>query len=213
MRTLSLLAAGAYAANVKIYEDYLVRMDLEYYLQGEDLYFISTQSILEDIDVATTAQMLFLTESMSSVILAAFENQSSDGEGMPMTFLDGFLGMYMPVLGIDLMQSICALKGDPEPSISNSCPWKEVSALANFDDFATSKEWTIAGKRSLTEYYTLKENTSYSLITSYTMEDALGVEYESREPYLTEILLVDEPSGALAGFAASAVAILAALTF
>ena len=44
------------------------------------------------------------------------------------------------------------------------------------------------------------------------MEDTLGVEYESREPYLTEILLVDEPSGALTGFAASAVAILAALT-
>ena len=74
MRTLSLLAAGAYAANVKIYEDYLVRMDLEYYLQGDELYFVSTQSILEDIDVATTAQMLFLTESMTSVILAAFEN-------------------------------------------------------------------------------------------------------------------------------------------
>ena len=44
------------------------------------------------------------------------------------------------------------------------------------------------------------------------MEDALGVDYESREPYLTEILLFDRPSGALAGFAASAVAILAALT-
>ena len=45
------------------------------------------------------------------------------------------------------------------------------------------------------------------------MEDALGVDYESREPYLTEILLFDRPSGALAGFAASAVAILAALSF
>ena len=63
MRTLSLLAAGAYAANVKIYKDYLVRMDLEYYLQGTDLYFVSTQKILEDIDVASTAQMLYLTES------------------------------------------------------------------------------------------------------------------------------------------------------
>ena len=139
MRTLSLLAAGAYAANVKIYEDYLVRMDLEYYLQGEDLYFISTQSILQDIDITSTAQMLFLTESMTSVILAAFENQSDDGEGMPMAFLDGFLGMHMPALGINLMQSICALKGDPEPSISNSCPWKEVSTLANIDDFAATK--------------------------------------------------------------------------
>ena len=109
MRTLSLLVAGAYAANVKIYEDYLVRMDMEYYLQGEDLYFVSTQSILEDIDVATTAQMLFLTESMTSVMLSAFENQPDSDDGMPMKFLDGFLGMYMPVLGIDLMQSICSL--------------------------------------------------------------------------------------------------------
>ena len=83
--------------------------------------------------------MLFLTESMTSVILAAFENQSDDGEGMPMAFLDGFLGMHMPALGINLMQSICALKGDPEPSISNSCPWKEVSTLANIDDFAATK--------------------------------------------------------------------------
>ena len=45
------------------------------------------------------------------------------------------------------------------------------------------------------------------------MEDTLGIEYESLEPYLTEIIIVDEPSSALAGFAASAVAILAALTF
>ena len=54
MRTLSLLAAGAYATNVRIYEDYLVEMDLEYYLQGEELYFVSTQSILEDIDISNT---------------------------------------------------------------------------------------------------------------------------------------------------------------
>ena len=156
--------------------------------------------------------MLFLTESMSSVILAQFESQD-DSDGMPMSFLDGFLGMYMPALGLNWVQSICALKGDPEPSISDSCPWVEVSDLANLDKFANKKEWTIAGKRSLTDYYTLKVNTSYSLITSYVMEDILGQKYESREPYLTEILLVDNPSGALAGFAASAVAILAALTF
>ena len=130
-----------------------------------------------------------------------------------MKFLDGFLGLYMPELGMNLMQSICALEGDAEPSISDSCPWREAPTLANFDDFATTKEWTIAGKRSLTEYYTLKENRSYTLITTYTMEDASGVEFVSLNPYLTDILIVDEPAGALAGLATAAATILAVLTF
>ena len=97
---------------------------------------------------------------------------------MPMKFLDGFMGLYMPDLGMNVMQSICAPEGAAAAIISDYCPWKEVPDLSNFDDFATTKEWTIAGKRSLThEFYTLKEGRSYTLITSYPMEDPSGVEF------------------------------------
>ena len=45
------------------------------------------------------------------------------------------------------------------------------------------------------------------------MEDASGVEFVSLNPYLTDILIVDEPAGALAGLATAAATILAVLTF
>ena len=53
----------------------------------------------------------------------------------------------------------------------------------------------------------------YSLLASYKIEDMSGREYDSDEPDVVEIMLGDTPDGALVGFAASALAIVAALIF
>ena len=158
--------------------------------------------------------MIFLSENMTAIMLAAFEEDArNDPEvgGMPMTFLDGYVALYMPMIGFSMVQSICALKDDAEPKISDACPWTGVDELANLDDFATTKSWTVAAKRPLSEFYELKYNMPYSVITSYTMEDIQGREYESREPYLTEVMFTDTPSSALAGVAAAGLALVATL--
>ena len=118
--------------------------------------------------------MIFLSESMTAIMLSAFEEDArNDPEtgGMPMAFLDGYVALFMPMIGFNMVQSICALKDDPEPKISDSCPWTGVDELANLDDFATIKSWTVAAKRPLSEFYELKYNMPYSVIASYTMED------------------------------------------
>ena len=130
-----------------------------------------------------------------------------------MTFLDGFVALYMPVIGFSMVQGICALKGDPEPAISDACPWRDVEDLAELDTYQEDKSWTVAARRPLDAFYELKYNMPYSIVASYTMEDVLSREYESREPYLTEIMLTDTPSGALAGVAAAGLALVAALAF
>ena len=170
--------------------------------------------MLSDINVSNAAQMIFLSESMTAIMLAAFEEDArNDPEvgGMPMTFLDGYVALFMPMIGFNMVQSICALKDDAEPKISDSCPWTGIDELANFDDFATTKSWTVAAKRPLSEFYELKYNMPYSVIASYTMEDIQGREYESREPYLSEVMFTDTPSSALAGVAAAGLALVATL--
>ena len=49
------MAVGAAATQLKIFEDMDIKMELEYYLQGEDVYFISTQTVLADISVSNAA--------------------------------------------------------------------------------------------------------------------------------------------------------------
>ena len=71
------LVNGAAATQVEIFKDTDVKMELEYYEQAGDIYFISTQTILTDIAVANAAQMVFLTESMTEMILKAFVDEQN----------------------------------------------------------------------------------------------------------------------------------------
>ena len=157
-----------------------------------------------------------MTESMSEVALKAFTSQDEfggDDEGMPLTFLDGFMAIYAPPVGMNMVQGLCAVKGDAEPTIDASCPWKQVMKDSEYNTFATDKIWTVGARRNLKEFYELKEGMPYSLLASYKIEDMRDREYDSSEPEIVEIMLGDTPDGALVGFAASALAIVAALIF
>ena len=53
--------------------------------------------------------MIFLSESMTAIMLAAFEEDArNDPEvgGMPMTFLDGYVALFMPMIGFNMVQSL-----------------------------------------------------------------------------------------------------------
>ena len=52
MLKLSLLAVGAAATSVNIFDDPIVRQDLEYYVQSDNLIFISTQTVKGNIDAS-----------------------------------------------------------------------------------------------------------------------------------------------------------------
>ena len=158
-----------------------------------------------------------LTESMSAVLFRSFAEQDDlagdDDEGMPFTFLDGFMAIYSPPAGMNLVQAMCALEGDAEPTFADTCPWEQDMKNSIYSTFSTDKIWTVGARRNLMEFYELKEGLPYSVLASYKVEDLLGKEYDSAEPEVVEIFLGDVPDGALVGFAASALTIVAALIF
>ena len=217
MQRLSLLAAGAAAmTSVTLLNDDDVKMEVEYYVDGDNLHFITNQQVKINAEITMASQKLMVTESLTSVMIEALTSQGDsfgDEEGMPFKFLDGFMGIYSPPVGMNLLQGLCALEGDAEPTIDASCPWKQDMKTSEYSTYSTDKIWTVGAKRNMKEFYELKEGLPYSILASYALEDMIGREYESQEPKVVEILLGDSPDGALVGFAASALAIVAALIF
>ena len=90
MLKLSLLAVGAAATSVTLFDDPIISLDLEYYVQSDELYFISTQTLNGNIDATELVQVVFLTEDITYDQLKLIDDDEFEGP-FPFEFTDGIL--------------------------------------------------------------------------------------------------------------------------